>query len=180
MMEIRVVVRDARARAVMDRLPGLVEGQLEDALRRGAEEIARLGRDKAPKLFSALTNTLHTEQIEPGHYRVSTAVKYARAVEEGTGPAAGKASYYPDVVALQQYLTVSPKLRGFKWARKGSKPRAAQNNSISRRAKAWAWFIYLHGTKAQPYMRPAYEEGEPIVHMLARDAITRACAEAQA
>ena len=63
MMEIRVVVSDARARAVMDRLPGLVEGRLEDGLRRGAEEIARLGRDKAPKLFSTLTSSIRAEQL---------------------------------------------------------------------------------------------------------------------
>lgn len=180
MIPIRVVVGDARARSVMDRLPGFVEGRLEDALRRGAEEIARLGRDKAPKMFSTLTNSIRTEQIEPGHYRVSTGVNYARGVEEGTGPAAGKPRYYPNPDSLLQYLTTSPALRGFKWARKGSNKREGQRYDLWWRARGWAWSIYMKGTKAHPYMGPARDEGEPIVHLLARDAIARACAEAQA
>lgn len=179
-MDIRYVVDDARARATLQKAPGVVEKWLEGAIARGAMEIARLGRDKAPKLFSTLTNSIRYERLEALHYRVATGVNYARAVEEGTGPAAGHARYYPNPDSLLDYLTTAPSKRGFNWARKGSGKREAQRYDLWWRSRALAWHIYQHGTKAHPYMGPAADEGEPIVRLLARNAVASAIQEAQA
>ena len=89
------------------------------------------------------------------HYQVVEGMNYGRAVEEGTGPAAGKQKYYPNPDSLQQYLMMTPSMRGFSWGRRGSAKRGEQELDIWFRSRALAWAIYNNGTKAHPYMAPA-------------------------
>lgn len=157
MNNFSITVDISRARDALGRTPAAVARAVEVKLARGAEEVARDAKRNAPKLFSNLMNSIRAQRIGALHYEVTTGVNYARGVEEGTGPAAGKARYFPNVASLQQYLMHAPSYRRFSLKRAGSRGRSDQEMDTIWRAKAWAWHIYNHGTRAQPYMQPAAE-----------------------
>lgn len=172
-MRISIKVDDKLARAAMQRTPGVVERHMELGLERGADEVAREARSNASKrdLFGTLRNSIHVEHPGLLRYVVATATNYAKAVEEGTGPAVGNKRYYPNPDSLQQYLMQSPKMRGHKWARKDSAKRGGQELDIWFRSRALAWYIYNHGTKPQPFMAPAAAEKEDRVRQLVRASV---------
>lgn len=157
MTHFAVTVDISRARDALGRIPAEVERAVEVQLALGAEEVARDAKRNAPKLYSTLANSIRAERVGALHYRVSTGMNYARGVEEGTGPAAGKARYYPNPESLLQYLQMSPQMRRFEWKRKGSLMRDLQEAVLPLRAKQMAWAIYMKGTKARPFMQPAAE-----------------------
>ena len=111
----------------------------------------------APKSLSGLVNSINAARSGDLEYSVSPGVAYAPWVEFGTGPAAGREKYYPNPDNLLTHLMISPKARGFsRWSR-SEKGRTLQEMVLVRRAQAFAWWIYQHGTKAQPFMAPAAE-----------------------
>lgn len=59
-------------------------------LDRASQEVAREMRSAAPKAFSTLTNSIRVIREDRFVRRIAPGVNYARAVEEGTGPAAGR------------------------------------------------------------------------------------------
>lgn len=177
MTNITVTIHDEAARKAVGNARSAIEFAVSQQLARGADEVAREAKRLAPKLYSTLASSIRAERVGALHYRVSTGMNYARAAEEGTGPAAGKARYYPNPESLMQYLRMSPSARGRlgrimgptrdgwnsafsgdgKWGRKGSKRRGGQELELWFRSRAMAWAIYNKGTKAQPYMAPALE-----------------------
>jgi hypothetical protein len=180
MTGITVKVDHARAVAAFRKAPEVMHRHVDAGLSRGAQEVANEARTLAPKLFSTLTNSILASQVGPLHWRVQPGVNYARDVEEGTGPAAGRSRYYPNPEALQQYIMLSPKMRGHKWAKPGSRARGEQELNIWFRARALAWYIYAHGTKPQPYMAPAVEAKRSRVIDLVREAAARGAREVMA
>lgn len=175
-MKITVSVSNRAAQALRD-APATMERHIDPKLSRGAEEVAREAKRLAPKLYSTLASSIRAERVGQMNYRVSTGMNYARAAEEGTGPAAGKARYYPNPESLMQFLMMTPSWRGRiarvgiansggwatsfnakgTWAKLGSKRRGTQELELWLRSRAMAWAIYMKGTKAQPYMKPAAE-----------------------
>jgi len=157
----RIDVSDERPRALLQKAPGLVERRLDDAIARGAEEVARLGRDKAPKAFSILVNSIHAIRVGSLHYQVVTGTNYARHVEEGRAPGIqpGTAN------GLMEWVKQKTGLTG---------------TDLDRRTFVVARAIGRKGIRPQSYMRPAAEEGEPIVRQLARAAVASAIEEARA
>ena len=168
---ISLRITDAKARAAYRRAPEVMRRHASQGLGRGAEEVAREARSLAPKLFSTLVNSIGVERLDDLHYVVSPKVGYARAVEEGTGPAAGRPRYYPNPDSLQQYIQASPRMRGYAWARTGSRRRGEQHLEVWFRSRAMAWAIYQRGTKAQPYMAPARAKKESRVVELMRQSV---------
>jgi HK97 gp10 family phage protein len=156
-MDVRIVIDDARVMAALKGAPEAMHSAMDAALARGAEEMARAAREAAPKSQSTLTNSIRADRVAALHYEIAPGVNYARAVEEGTGPAAGRPKYYPNPDALQQYVMTNPRARGFDLAKKGSGKREQQRYDVWHRSRAFAWWIYQHGTKAQPFMRPAFD-----------------------
>jgi hypothetical protein len=167
-MKIAIAVDDKLVRAALRRAPEVMERHIGDGLERGADELARAARDKAPKLWSTLTHSIMASREGKLHFLVRAGINYARAVEEGTGPAAGRARYYPNPASLEQYLMHSPRMRGYAWAKKGSKKRAGQEASIRSRSRALARFIYEHGTRPRPFMAPALDEKDARIRQLVR------------
>ena len=78
-------------------------------------------------------------------------VAYAEYVHEGTGPAAGRASYMPPVSHLYAYVKGRAGV-SFRNAKKGSAARSAQYDEIRDRAWALARYIQRHGTKPNRFM----------------------------
>lgn len=180
MSQITVKVNSKHAQEAFRKAPVRMRQMVDDALWRGGEEVAREARTLAPKLFSTLTNSIIVRREFPLYVRVSSGVNYARAVEEGTGPAAGRARYYPNPDSLQQYILHSPKMRGHKWAKPGSTKRGAQELDIWFRSRALAWHIYHHGTKPQPFMAPAAEAKRSRVIELVNAAVYQGVREVNA
>ena len=161
---IHITLDDQKVREAFARAPQVMARQVEASLKTGAQEVAVEAKERAPKFQSNLVNSIKAMRVGDLHFMVSTGVNYARAVEEGTGPAAGKPRYFPNVQSLFQVLMTSPKSRGFSWARHPKKPpkkgfgkRSDQEMELVFRAKAWAWHTYNHGTPKQPFMAPALE-----------------------
>lgn len=176
MNELKITIDDRRARETLARAPGLVTRHVDEHLGRGAGEVAREAKLRAPKLFSTLTKTIHASRVGPMHWRVVVSANYARAVEEGTGPAAGKKRYYPNPESLRQYIEQAPSMRRHKWSR-GKRKLEQQRLDIWLRSRALAWHIYNRGTKAQPFMAPALAAKRSRLFELVGQGVAAAAAE---
>lgn len=158
----------------LDRLRGLdpaIRREVNPALERGAQEIARRARQLAPDdVYGTLRQSIHAEQVADMYFRVSAGVNYARAVEEGTRP-----GYWPNVGALQEYIKRKLTRSGaVVLKRSGSMGRMDQEADIAGRAIMMMRSIHAKGTKAHPFMNPAAQEGENRLRMMVRSAVARA------
>lgn len=169
-MKIEIRVDDRLVQAALDKMPDVVERHADQGMDRGADELTRVARDKAAghDWLGTLKQSIHKESPEPLHYVVATAANYARMVEEGTGPAAGQAPYFPDWTALIPYVKSSATRGGEALKRSGSKARFFQEREFENRAFQLARYIHAHGTKPYPYMKPALDETEGRIRQLVR------------
>lgn len=159
-MKVSVKVDTRQALAAFDAAEDVLRRHLNGAVKRGAEAIAEEQMRLAPKFDSALLNGIRVEPAGDLAWAVRQGTSYAAHVVLGTGPAAGRKKYYPNPDNLFQYLMTSPKARGFKrWSRskKPGKDRGSQELNLWFRSRAFAWWIYQHGTRPQDYVTPAVE-----------------------
>ena len=172
-MKIAVKVDDKLAIAAIQRAPDVIVRHAEQGLERGADEMARAARDNASRRdwLGTLRNSIHVEHPASLHYVVATGVNYARAVEEGTGPAAGQAPYFPDWTALIPYVKSKAVRGGERLKKAGSNARFFQEREFENRAFQLARYISHHGTKPAPYMKPAMTEKDARVRQLVRHAV---------
>jgi hypothetical protein len=153
--QLRINVDDARVQWAFSRAPDVISRHLESGLDWGAALLAVDARRRAPAMFGTLAQSILAVREEGLQWVVRTGMAYARMVEEGTGPAAGRARYYPNPDRLLEVLRASPASRGYKWAKKGSRKRGSQDVELWLRSRAWAMSIYAKGTKPHPFMAPA-------------------------
>jgi len=172
-------------RAAFDRAPEVMLRNLAQGAEQGADVVAVAARRGVKRdIFGTLRNSIHAARLQglPAGTvgsEARPAVHYAPYVEHGTGPAAGRPRYYPNPESLLQHLTHSRGMRGFKWAgRAGSVARSTQEYDLWWRSRAWAWSIYMKGTKPSPFMGPAVERSRPRVLRLLRAAATNGVREA--
>lgn len=158
-MEIRIEIDAARLREGLRRAPQVLHRHVDGALSRGALEIARDARRRAPKAFSTLVNSIHSRQIGDLHYEVAPGVNYAAWVEGGRDPGKrpGTANGLREWVKLKTGLADKP---------------------LDRATFAISRAIGKRGIKAQPYMGPALEAGESRLRALVNAAVERGLAEA--
>lgn len=154
-MDIRVEIDSAEARKALEDFPGVMGSNVDRYLSRAAIEVAREAKIAAPKHFSALANSIRSEKDGNLAYVVAPGVNYGAAVEYGTGPAAGKAAYFPNPGALEPYV---------------------KRNGGS--AWALARYIFAHGTKPHPYMAPTAEKMRPRVEALVNEGVDAGIREA--
>ncbi|MDD2664370.1 MAG: HK97 gp10 family phage protein [Dechloromonas sp.] len=177
MNRIDIRIDSLKATAAFRAAPDVMERHVDGGLMRGAAEIAGEAKRKAPKSLSNLANSVIFGKIGPLTYEVRPGVDYALWVESGSGPAAGHAKYYPNPDNLLAYLMTSPRARGFdRWSR-SERGRLEQEMVIARRAQAFAWWIYQHGTRPQPFMAPAAQEKRSACEDFVRAAVDRGIAE---
>lgn len=170
---------DSAAREAFRKAPAIVLKRLEAGLELGAIEFAREARANLASRngFGALLQSVMHRRVGELHFEVSPGVKYGEIVEGGSGPAAGRAKYYPNPDALKAWLMTNPTYRGHAWAKPGSAKRSSQALDIWFRSRAMAWGIYQKGTKAYPFMQPAFDAKKARVGELATAAIRAAVAE---
>ncbi len=169
----------AAARAAIRKAPDVFSVRLAAALQRGARAIAKEARNNVGKRhgMGTLLQSIQPRQLGPLHWEVRPSEAYAIIVEMGSGPAAGRAKYYPNPDRLKDWLTLNPRYRGHKWAAPGTAKRSSQALDIWFRSRAMAWGIYQKGTKAYPFMQPAFEAKKDEVLKMANEEIRKAVAE---
>lgn len=156
-MNLQIRIDYETVRAGLAKAPDVLHRHIEGGLSQGAQAIAAEAKARAPKSLSNLWNSILAAPAGPLRYEVRAGVMHAAYVEHGTGPAVGKPKYYPNPDNLLQYLMTSPRARGFKRFKRSDRGRLEQEMGLVRRAQAFAWWIYQHGTKPQPFMAPAAE-----------------------
>lgn len=173
-MKLTYTVSNEETFASLERAPGVIGQQLEEALDRAALEGATLMRAEASKhdVFGTLKESIKIERAALERF-ITPSVNYAAAVEEGTGPAAGKARYFPNPDKLLDFIRLSPKARGFGWARKNSKKRGEQDMELWFRSRALAMSIYMKGTKPAPFVAPTAEEMKSRFFAVMDDGVAR-------
>lgn len=182
MSDVRVVIDADKAIEAFRRAPDVLLKHAARGTERAAHIIARSAKGKVSKVHSTLANSINVEQIgglgeaEVGH-QAAPGVAYAPYVEEGTGPAVGRARYYPNPDALLDFISNNNTSRGFKWADTGSFVRLTQKLELFARARAMAWSIYMKGTKPAPFMGPATEENTEGAYRYVRMAVDQGIAE---
>lgn len=171
-------------RAAFERAPEVMLRHMSAGAEQGAQVVAAAARLGVKRdIFATLRNSIHVARLgglppDAVGSEARTAVGYARYVEDGTGPAAGRPRYFPNPDSLLQYLTHSRSTRGFKWAGKaGSAARGGQEAQLRDQAFAWARSIWLKGTRAHPYMGPAVSRSGARVLQVLRQAAQRGVAE---
>lgn len=157
MKGISIRVNGEKAVAAFQAAPDVMIRRIDAATARGANEIATEAKRRAPKSLSQLVGSIIASKVGELSYEVKAGSQHAAYVEGGTGPAAGRAKYFPNPDNLLMYLMTSPKARGFERFSRSDRGRLEQEMVLVRRAQAFAWWIYQHGTKAQPFMGPAVE-----------------------
>lgn len=135
---ISINLDSARTREAFARAPRVMIEAIEPRMSRGAEEIARDAKRRAPKAFSNLVNSIRAEKIAQLHYRVSQGMNYGPAVEDGSRPHG---------VNSQALIPWVERVIG------------ARGKEARDKAFLIARSILRRGTRAQPFMRPAAEAG---------------------
>lgn len=178
-MRIDIQIDDKLAIAAFQRAPEVVTRRLELGLERGADELTRTARDNAARhdWLGMLKQSIHVEHPDRLRFVVATGVNYARAVEEGTGPAAGRAPYFPNIAALIPYVRSKALRGGEQLKRARTKARFFQEREFENRAFQLARYIKAHGTKPAPYMAPALAEKESRIRQLVRASVAEGVRE---
>lgn len=174
---VSVRVESSKLQAALRAAPDVMHRHVDGAVLRGANEIAAEEKRLAPKSLSALVNSIIVGPAGELAYEVRPSVNYAPHVVHGSGPAVGKPRYYPNPDNLLQYLMTSPKARGFARFKRSERGRLEQEMGLVRRAQAFAWWIYQHGTKPQDFITPAVTNKRGACEVYIRQAVDRGLRE---
>ena len=158
-MRIELRYDDANARAALAAAPDVVARRLGFALARGAREVAREARGRAPKAFSELTKSIQVNREGDLHYSVYPEMNYAPWVEGGRMP-------------MRKTGTKNGMLE---WIRLKVDP-TASGKKLDRLGYVIARAITRRGIQPQPFMQPAFEAKRGRVVELA-DAAMRAAVD---
>lgn len=145
--------------ARLNRLSADVLRAADAGMARGAVEIAREARDKAPKNSSELTNRIGSRRVGLLAHDVNADAEHASYVEEGTRPG-GR----PSLPTTLEWM-----------ARAGITP---QTPGMSRRSLASLIRLRIaqRGIEAQPFMQPALRAKSSRLVELIRQGIAREAA----
>jgi len=159
-MKISYTIDDKAALDALARAPTVMDKHLEAALDRGGQEVGDEMRRAASEhdVFGTLKESIEVRQLAKLERFVTPTANHAPYVEDGTGPAAGRARYFPNPERLYDFIRQSPAVRGFGWARKDSPKRGAQELDIWFRSRALARAIYMKGTQPHPFVAPTAEK----------------------
>ena len=158
-MRIDLRYDDANARAALVAAPEIVTRRLGWALASGAREIRMAARERSPKAFSHLVNSIMEHREGDLHYSVRTGMNYAPWVEGGRMP-------------MRRTGTKNGLLE---WIRLKVDP-AAEGKELDRLGYVIARAISRQGLQPQPFMQPAFETKRARVVELA-DAAMRAAVD---
>ncbi|MEW5763584.1 MAG: hypothetical protein AB1824_01295 [Acidobacteriota bacterium] len=142
------------------------------AVDRVALDMERVAIEKAPKSLGQLQGRIHGKADQEGDVIRATLrcdSPYGRYVEEGTGPAVGHDRYMPPPGALRLWVqrTVRP-----------ASTNADAEATLTAVENAIRWKIYMKGTRPQPFIAPAAEQGRKAFRAALVGAVRQAVKEA--
>jgi hypothetical protein len=126
---------------------------------------------------SNLKQSIKMDQESETSRWVGPHVAHGIYVELGTGPAAGRAPYFPNPANLESWV----KFRGgisLRNTKLGSARRQGQMDEIRDRAWALARYLARVGTRAQPFVQPTAEKTAPRVAAILQGGVERVLAKA--
>lgn len=147
-----------------------VRAQLAAELATLAARVGATMRMRAPKFRTTLANSVREKKESDLAWLVAPNTEYAVYREKGTRPGRGLPRFFDpaaaDIVAwLEGRIGDSARKADPKWrpGRLGSKRRTAAELELRDRYEALSRYVYLHGTKATPFVAPTAEEFRQVV-----------------
>lgn len=171
-MEIKLQIENAAAEAFR-RAPEVMTQAIAQKLDRGALELQRAQKRLAPKAFSILANSIQIEETAPLERYVGPTVRYAKWVEDG-----GKPKRLPPPENLMAYVKQSAKISLA--GAPGSEARQSVVDDLRRRAYGMAVHLLRHGSKASPFVKPAFDETRGRIETLLQEGVAAGVAAAGA
>jgi hypothetical protein len=159
-MRLELRYDDSVPREMLQRAPDFFRRRLALALERGAQEIAREAKGRAPKAFSTLTNSIRAIRENDLHWHVAPGVNYGTWVEGGRMP-------------MRKTGTRNGLLE---WIKLKVAP-GASGKELDRLGFVIARAIGRRGIKPQPFMAPAFEARKQRVVDMASRAMRDAVAQ---
>lgn len=146
---------DAVAEAVRKRGEAAI-ADVDRAMWRGAQEIARDAVTKMPKFRTTTAAATNVEHVGPLEWLVRFGTHYAKYVEDGSGPG----GWVPTAEMMD-------------WIRmKGIRPRDP-GMSLRQLADLLQWHILQNGIRAQPFAQPALDSKFPRLVDLVNNAVRK-------
>jgi HK97 gp10 family phage protein len=183
-MKITPIGLTAAEIAQIQRALQIFEQVMGRALDAAGARTAREMRARAPKWLTTLTNSIRMSAPAPLVRVIAPGVDYARYVDEGTGPAAGRARYRtePPVDALipwikDHFAQAGAARRQLRWAKAGSQARDDQESEVRYRAGALARHLRQYGSKPQPFVLPTVKAMQPQVQEILARGVSSALAQ---
>ncbi|MFZ4286636.1 hypothetical protein [Variovorax sp. HJSM1_2] len=147
-------------------LPTEVESALSGELDAMGRLIERRLKMTAPKWRTALTQSVHMSSPEPLVREVSPGAAYASAVEEGVRPGGKGLPRFFDPASRSIVQWLQGKAFGSaRKPRKGSLKFTAMELELRDRYEGLAWSVRHKGTKARPFVKPAFQQLEPTMRV---------------
>lgn len=180
---VSVRVESSKLQAALRAAPDVMHRHVDGAVLRGANEIAAEEKRLAPNSGGVESGLVGSINVFPHGsdgdiaYEVRPTADYAAFVVHGSGPAVGKPRYYPNPDNLLQHLMTNPRARGFARFKRSERGRLEQEMGLVRRAQAFAWWIYQHGTKPQDFITPAVANKRGACEVYIRQAVDRGLRE---
>lgn len=160
-MRILVTHNIAAGAARLGELPAKLLRHVDAALGRGAAEVSREARNRAPKNSSELVNRIAPRRGSLLLHLVESAAEHSSYLEEGTEPGG-----QPSGATVLEWMR-----------RAGVKPRTPGMNEF-RLARLIRRSIAKNGIEAQPFMQPALDAKQSRLAQLVRAGVDRGIAEA--
>lgn len=159
----------------LDRLSTGVPKAVNDELEWAAQLIARRMRAKAPKFQSALVNSIRVDSPAEGVKEIRPGVQHAVYMEEGIRPGGKGLPKWTDPAAasIKEWLERT----AFKGQRKPaskSLKAAMRDTELRDRYEGLAWHIRRKGVRAQPFVKPTFDEMAPMVQSRLQAAVNAA------
>lgn len=160
-LDVKVTVESKTIERALRAAPHVMKRNLSRGVSRATQEVAREAKRLAPKAETTLTNSIKALQPHPLMGEVVSGADYSAMVEEGT-----EAGGRPSLQTMMDWIRV-----------RGITPNDP-NMDIEDLAFLMRRSIAAKGTKAQPFMAPAFEKKESRVHYLIRRAAAQGMREA--
>lgn len=172
------MVTTVNAREVMvslDRLANGVPQAVNDELEVMAQLIARRMRAKAAKFQSALVNSIRVDSPSEGVKEIRPGVQHAVYVEEGVKPGGKGLPKWMDPAAasIKEWLERTV-FKGQRKPASNTMKAVMRDLELRDRYEGLAWHIRHKGVRAQPFVKPTYDEMAPMVQQRLQAAVNAA------
>lgn len=162
---MRLTIEYSQLKAALEKFPRVAATYIPEAIERSVVDMARSGKEFAPKADSLLTNSI-THEMSRNRFegRVIVGVRHGKPVEQGTGiygPQGVPSGRMPPVQSILDWIRV-----------KNVKP---NDPDMSEEDLAFliARSIAVTGTPPQPYAEPAFRHNKDQAMKRIDDAIDR-------